>query len=275
MKRYANRYLPGLVIIVLFTMIFLGSVTASTAIGENAQSPLQTEVSTQEQDAPQTQEEALVPTGNSPEPVQESSNEPAQEPIKEPVQEPTNLLADELEYILTVIYTDELGILLPINEILPENPIKVKLSAGAYYTVELPVIQEHSCTVSSKEVIMSTHDEEITIVYTTESIPEIQELNLETDEKVKLDNHLDELSETDGPYVAIRCDIGTEAQLGDSITLIAELHGFNGLKVGYQWQRYDGKEWNDIEGEISNTYVFSRLDSSAFGDWRVMVNVLP
>jgi hypothetical protein len=61
--------------------------------------------------------------------------------------------------------------------------------------------------------------------------------------------------------------------MGDTITLIAELHGFSGLRVTYQWQRFDGRDWADIPGETGSRCVITRLDRQAFGDWRVLVNV--
>lgn len=218
------------------------------------------------------------------EPITEQTSEPTatltEEPAQMPIEETsmgthTALPRTRSTYILTINYTDEQGTLIPTREILPENPAKVELSTGESYMVALPIIEGYTCTVTSKEVSMGTQDGDITIVYKVVSETEAPVQNVEPDDEVKLNDHLDEIGNQDGPYVVIQSDAGTEAELGDKITLTAELYGFSGLEVTYQWQRYDGQVWENIEGETSNKYIFNKLDNTAFGDWRVVVSVMP
>lgn len=73
--------------------------------------------------------------------------------------------------------------------------------------------------------------------------------------------------------VIIRSNIGAIVRPGDTITLMAELVGFDGLEYTLQWQSNDGTGWVDVEGatEINYSYV---VDSTNIDNgWRLLVTV--
>ena len=275
MKRMMSRSNAKLLVMVLVSLLCL-NIAGNMAIGEDAQPP--TTVA-------EVIEIANVETAVAPEatPDQPSEPTPSAEAVA-PQEEPsTDLTVDqtitlettpEARYTLTVKYLSESGELLPICSALPANPVTVQLTPGETYTAVLPVIEGYYCTLTNSTVTMGEMDETL-VVYYYASIPqgESTQQDNEAKETATLDDHLEGVKLPNGPYVVIRCDQGSEVKLGTTVTLNAELHGFSGLKVQYQWQRFDGKNWVDVIGATGSRCVIQELNDEAFGDWRVMVEV--
>lgn len=77
--------------------------------------------------------------------------------------------------------------------------------------------------------------------------------------------------------VIIRMDVPDNLQYGDTITLSAELIGYDDVQVSLQWQyTKDGETWVDATGSGSNALVYSfQVDEETAGtSWRLAVTIL-
>jgi len=62
----------------------------------------------------------------------------------------------------------------------------------------------------------------------------------------------------------------------EDVTLTSELYGYEGLKVGYQWQvdKGDGKGWKDVRLSTGDSHTFTYTEKRANYGWRLVVTVL-
>ncbi len=60
---------------------------------------------------------------------------------------------------------------------------------------------------------------------------------------------------------------------GTDVTLVGDLTGFEGLTYTLQWQRRDGDEWHDVEGETAASYTLTFTESVAGCAWRLVARV--
>ncbi len=75
--------------------------------------------------------------------------------------------------------------------------------------------------------------------------------------------------------VSIRMDKPAHLSLGDTVTLIATLSGYEGSNVALQWQyTFDGEHWFDADGANALTYTFTVAENTAGTGWRLAVSVL-
>ena len=287
MRKHTNRIFTRLWALALGVALVIGALGFGLAAGEEALPPATAE-DTAAQPAPAAPEAPTVqeaPAAPEAPPVQDAPAAPEAPNVQDapaaPEAQPAEASAPDAttetpsvtaQHMLTVEYVNEQNALLPLSDALPQNPMKVALWEGDRYEVALPAIAGWVCNETGKTVTMGAKDETVTVAYTAVPAPQAEAAGQPL---VKLDDHLDELVAPDGPYVVIRCDSGDQAELGDRVTLIAELHGFGNLQVAYQWQRFDGKNWKDIKGENADKLVISKLESADFGEWRAMVTVKP
>ncbi len=67
---------------------------------------------------------------------------------------------------------------------------------------------------------------------------------------------------------------GDTLSFGDTVTLIAVLHGYENTTVAIQWQSSaDNAGWSDIAGANASTYTFTITESNYRSFWRVAVTV--
>lgn len=273
MKKFANGFLATLTALALLTCVLLTPATFCAALAEEAPAvSAETEAAAPPPaEAPEAGTEAptAAPT-DTPEPAAEATPEqtetPAPQEAAAPAAEPVQA------YTLTVQYVDESGALLKTGAGLPENPVAVTLPAGANYVVALPEIAGYRCTVEQLLVDEIAQDQTVTVAYAQAQAADAP-AQPEDAATVKVDDHLAGQPVPEGPYVTVRADTGADATLGGQVTLLAQLHGFGGLQVRYQWQRLEGDDWVDVKGATASQYTVQKLDASAFGDWRVLVSV--
>lgn len=73
--------------------------------------------------------------------------------------------------------------------------------------------------------------------------------------------------------VTIQCLNGSHAQMGDTITLVAEVSGTNGAAYNMQWQYMSGGEWHDISGANASSYSYTLNEKNATYAWRMAITV--
>ena len=73
--------------------------------------------------------------------------------------------------------------------------------------------------------------------------------------------------------VTIQCLNGSHAQMGDTITLAAEVSGTNGAAYTMQWQYMSGGEWHDISGANGSSYSYTLNEKNATYAWRMAITV--
>ena len=73
--------------------------------------------------------------------------------------------------------------------------------------------------------------------------------------------------------INIRCLNGSEARVGDTITLVAEISGLDGVAYGMQWQYQSGGEWHDMGGANDATYQYTLTEKNASYAWRMALTV--
>lgn len=66
---------------------------------------------------------------------------------------------------------------------------------------------------------------------------------------------------------------GDYLNIGDSVTLIAVLNGYEGLVYHYQWQVASAGGWSDISGAQDSAYVFKLTEENASSQWRIVVTI--
>lgn len=68
---------------------------------------------------------------------------------------------------------------------------------------------------------------------------------------------------------------GPVLTMGESVTLMGILDGFEDMNATFQWQsQTEGDEWADIPGAANQNYTFKLDDASAYLDYRLLVSVL-
>jgi len=66
---------------------------------------------------------------------------------------------------------------------------------------------------------------------------------------------------------------GDYLNIGDSVTLIAVLNGYEGLVYHYQWQVASAGEWNDVSDAQDSAYTFTLTEENASNQWRIVVTI--
>lgn len=66
---------------------------------------------------------------------------------------------------------------------------------------------------------------------------------------------------------------GDYLNIGDSVTLIAVLNGYEGLVYHYQWQVASAGGWSDISGAQDSAYAFKLTEENASSQWRIVVTI--
>ncbi|NLI22164.1 MAG: hypothetical protein GX418_11550 [Clostridiales bacterium] len=75
--------------------------------------------------------------------------------------------------------------------------------------------------------------------------------------------------------VSIDMRVPAQLQLGDTVTLVATLYGYENVSVALQWQyTRDGSNWYDAAGATALTYAFAVSEETAGTAWRLAVTVL-
>jgi hypothetical protein len=64
-------------------------------------------------------------------------------------------------------------------------------------------------------------------------------------------------------------------QVDDVLTLTAELSGYEGLSIGYQWQELQGSEWVNLQGYTEPTVNILITPENLHRAWRYLVTVQP
>lgn len=269
MKKTLLTLLSLMTAVALFTGALLTPAVFGEAVAEESPAgatesvtaaPPAPEAPTAEPEAPATTGE---PEESAVEPAPQTEAPATEVPATEAPATPTPA------FQLTVRYVDALGDMLPTGATLAQNPLTVTLNAGANYVVALPEIAGYRCTVEQLLVDAIAADQTLTVEYAAVTTDAASQPD--APQTVKVDDHLAGQKTPDGPYVTVRCDAGTDATLGEAITLYAQLHGFGGMQVHYQWQRLEGDRWVDVKDATASRYTLKALDEQAFGDWRVLV----
>ena len=73
--------------------------------------------------------------------------------------------------------------------------------------------------------------------------------------------------------IDVRCVSAAEVRFGDTITVIAEVHGLEGIPYTLQWQYGNGSEWHNQDGATTGSYSFALSKTNACYQWRVVVTV--
>lgn len=75
--------------------------------------------------------------------------------------------------------------------------------------------------------------------------------------------------------VSIQMIVPDHLQLGDTVTLVATLTGYEGLNIALQWQySFDGEQWFDAAGATGLRYSFAVSQDMAGTGWRLAVTIL-
>lgn len=64
-------------------------------------------------------------------------------------------------------------------------------------------------------------------------------------------------------------------QVNDVLTLTAELSGYEGLSIGFQWQELQGEEWINLQGYTDATVNILITPENLHRAWRYLVTVQP
>ena len=60
--------------------------------------------------------------------------------------------------------------------------------------------------------------------------------------------------------------------VGETVTLYSELHGFEGINFSYRWQCNKGNGWEDVPGGNGATYSFNASVDSLSWSWRLLID---
>lgn len=66
---------------------------------------------------------------------------------------------------------------------------------------------------------------------------------------------------------------GDYLNIGDSVTLIAVLNGYEGLVYHYQWQVASTDDWSDVSDAQDSAYTFTLTEENASNQWRIVVTI--
>jgi len=127
---------------------------------------------------------------------------------------------------------------------------------------------EAEATPEATEEATAAPTDEATAEPTEETTPEVTEEPTETPMATEIPVNRS---------VIIHMDVPANLQYGDTITLSAELIGYDDVQVALQWQyTTDGEHWTDATGAGSDslTYFFQVDDQTAGTSWRLAVTIL-
>ena len=74
-------------------------------------------------------------------------------------------------------------------------------------------------------------------------------------------------------YIIIKCVNGANVKLGDTVTLVAEISGLDGIAYSMQWQYQNGGTWHDMSGANEATYRYTVSEKNADYTWRLALTV--
>ena len=75
--------------------------------------------------------------------------------------------------------------------------------------------------------------------------------------------------------VSIDMQVPAQLQMGDTVTLVATLYGYENVSIALQWQyTRDGSNWYNAAGATGLTYAFAVSEETAGTAWRLAVTVL-
>ena len=156
-----------------------------------------------------------------------------------------------------------------------EEPAKVEEAPKA----EEPAKEESPCEEVTEEVkvVEAEAVEEVTEEVTEQAAEEVAEEVTEEIAEEVAEEVTEEIAEEVAPeaetersvYVYVRAP--EELHLGDKITLVSVLQGYEGCQVTYQWQVNKGSGFEDIKGANGSTYSFAANESTLSYEYRVMV----
>ena len=73
--------------------------------------------------------------------------------------------------------------------------------------------------------------------------------------------------------ITIHCLNGTEAKLGDDVTLSAKITGLDGVEYSVTWQYQSGGQWHNASGSHGNTYRYTLSEKNANYNWRLALSI--
>jgi hypothetical protein len=94
----------------------------------------------------------------------------------------------------------------------------------------------------------------------------------EDEENVALEQGTMDCEETEASDKSVEIAyevMGDDVGVGSQIKLTAVLTGYE--NPVYQWQYYDGTDWNDIEGATEESYLLEVTQENCSYNWRVNV----
>ncbi len=74
--------------------------------------------------------------------------------------------------------------------------------------------------------------------------------------------------------VRIGTTLGDVINLGDSVTMSAELIGFDGTTVTLQWQQNTGGGWHDVSGANGLSFSYTATEETVNSQWRIAVKIV-
>ena len=80
-------------------------------------------------------------------------------------------------------------------------------------------------------------------------------------------------TDTSNISITIRCLNGYTAQLGDTITLTADITGAKGATYSLQWQYRCEGGWQNVNGANGTSYRYTLNEDNARYDWRLILTV--
>lgn len=73
--------------------------------------------------------------------------------------------------------------------------------------------------------------------------------------------------------ITTKCITSGILTYGDTITVIAQIAGLDGVTYGMQWQYFDGTEWKDQAGANDSSCSFTLSETNANYLWRMVITV--
>ena len=149
---------------------------------------------------------------------------------------------------------------IPAEEIVVEEPAQEQ----AEDTDETVVVPEEEKTVVIKDEKVPLSSGTAADVITEEDLPENAQ---------KIATLADQLDPNRSIDIYLAFD-GTDLYLGDKVTLMAVLHGYDNAVYSLQWQSSpDDSSWSNISGANNSSYSFSLTMDNYKNYWRVAVVV--
>ncbi len=73
--------------------------------------------------------------------------------------------------------------------------------------------------------------------------------------------------------VIITCMNGSHVKLGDTVTLVAQVIGLDGVAYSMQWQYQCGGAWHDVGGANGDTYSYTFSEKNSGYAWRLVLTI--